>query len=60
MMQKTGKKLSLLAPKVPLAKAISVSSFLAYTSRDGVYIIYTCMHIYTHIYIYSTWITVIK
>lgn len=48
MMQKTGKKLSLLAPKVPLAKAISVSSFLACTSRDGVYIIRVC--IYTHIY----------
>jgi len=37
---------SLLAPKVPLAKAISVSSFLAYSSRDG----------RIHIYIYNIWV----
>lgn len=50
MMQKRSKKVSLLAPKVPLSKAMFVSHFLTYTSRGGACITYTCMHTYTHIY----------
>lgn len=50
MMQKRSKKVSLLAPKVPLSKAMFVSHFLTYTSRGGTCITYTCMHTYTYIY----------
>lgn len=52
-MQKTGKKLSLLAPNAPFTKAISVGNFLAYTSRDGVCVYQRYMYA-PHTYIYNT------
>lgn len=52
MMQKTGKKLNLLAPNVPLVKAISVSSILVYSFRHGIRVYNIYMYAYVHTYIH--------